>query len=165
MDTLFPAKQTTLQYITFVKGSGCIFYHVPISQASVCVCICNTCQRKCAAYYLVYLDIWLLLFRTVPTQILLITLTNSASPLWHKSKQDTVVAPSQGPNLNVSAGVSSGTENPYAFCVQSLLYCTLADIVWSCTWQGSVNQSAKDSWWEVRPKCVSSKADQMCTIV
>lgn len=59
-----------------------------------------TCQRKSAVYYLVYLDIWLLLFRNVPTQILLISWTNITSPVWHKSKQDTVVAPSLGPNLN-----------------------------------------------------------------
>lgn len=74
-------------------------------------------RRKSASYYLVYLDIWLLLFRTVPALILLITLTNTASPVWHKSKQDTVVAPSLGPNLNISAGVKSGTQNPYSLCV------------------------------------------------
>lgn len=96
------------------------------------------CQRQSAVYYLVYLDIWLLLFRSVPTQILLIALTNIASPVCHKSKQDTVVAPSLVPNLNVSAGVSSGTENPYGFCVFSLLYCKLSDIVLSRMWHGVV---------------------------
>lgn len=85
-------------------------------------------RKKTAVYYLVYLDIWLLLFRPVPTQILLIALTNTESPMCHKSKQDTVVAPSEGANLNESAGVNSETENPYVFCVCSLLYCTVADI-------------------------------------
>lgn len=89
------------------------------------------CQRKSAVYYLVFLDIWLLLFRAAPTLILLITLTNIASPLWHKSKHDFVVAPSLGSNLNVSAGVNSGTENLYGFCVYSLQCCKLPDIVWS----------------------------------
>lgn len=142
---------TTLPYFQF---SICVRIYNTLYP--LCVCRLNTFffiihhiprQRKSAVFYLVYLDIWLLLFRTVPAQILLITLTNIASPLWHKSKQDTVVAPSLGPNLNVSAGVNSGTENPYAFCVYSLLRCKLADIVWSCVWQGSVDQSAnKDSW-------------------
>lgn len=86
-------------------------------------------RRKSASYYLVYLDIWLLLFRTVPALILLITLTNTASPVWHKSKQNPVVAPSLGPNLNISAGVKSGTENPYGFCGQSLRYCEPPGIV------------------------------------
>lgn len=127
---------------------------MPVFAFSICLCIYNKtpyiiciytifffffciighhipCQRKFAVYCLVYADIWLLLFRSAPTQILLIALTNIASPLCHILKQDTVVAPSVRPNLNVSAGVNSGTENPYALCVCSLLYCRLPDFVLS----------------------------------
>lgn len=98
-------------------------------------------RRKSASYYLVYLDIWLLLFRTVPALILLITLTNTASPVWHKSKQNTVVAPSLGPNLNISAGVKSGTENPYGVCGQSLLLLRTHQVVFqSCAIQSSTQK-------------------------
>lgn len=148
-------KQTTLKYIRFLQWSSfqywLYFYRSHAFAFSISVnikpIISSVCthlfflhyrtlhtmpEKKSAVYYLVYLDIWLLLFRSAPTQILLIALTNIASPVCHKSKQDTVVAPSVGPNLNVSAGVKSGTENPYAFCVYSLLYCKLPDIVLPC---------------------------------
>lgn len=133
-------KQTTLKCITFLHWSSFLDRFCLVFLNSVCVHIqYNTSfyiighhiprQRKAAVHYLVYLDIWLLLFRSAPTQISLIALTNIASPACHKSKQDTVVSPLLGPNLNVSAGVNSGTENPYAFCVHSLPYCKLPDIV------------------------------------
>lgn len=127
-------KQTTLECITFLQWSSfhfsthfffCIIgHHIP-------------CQRKSAEYYLVYLDIWLLLFRSAPTQILLIALTNIASPVCYKSKRDTVVAPSVGSNLNVSAGVNSGTENRnmpsvcVVCCIANcqILFCPACDIV------------------------------------
>lgn len=105
-------------------------------------------QRKSAVYYLVYLDIWLLLFRSMPTQILLIALTNIGSPVCHKSTQDTVVAPSEFPNLNVSAGVKPGSENPYHFCVYNLLYCKLSHIVLSSiSHSSSVDQSTNIAIW------------------
>lgn len=102
-------------------------------------------RRKSASYYLVYLDIWLLLFRTVPALILLIALTNTASPVWHKSKQNPVVAPSLGPNLNISAGVKSGTENPYGLCGQGLRYCEPPGIVLVLSGQSS-NQKGWHYW-------------------
>lgn len=43
---------------------------------------------------------------------------------------------SEGSNLNVSVDVNSETENPYAFCEHSLLYCKLPDIVFPRVWQG-----------------------------
>ncbi len=138
MDTKFPVQHNEVKlfcsvahfstgYI-FTRYCVCIWYtcvHMQHIISSVCTllfffCIIGhhiPCQRKSAVYYLVYLDIWHLLFRSGPTQILLIALTNIASPVCHKSKQDTVVAPSVGPNLNVSAVVNSGTENPYVFYV------------------------------------------------
>ncbi len=79
---------------------GCIFFNILPCFNSICVCIYKTlylcectffplriighhipCQRKYAVYYLVYLDIWLLLFGSAPTQIMLIALTNTASPV------------------------------------------------------------------------------------
>lgn len=137
-------KQTTLKYITLLQHWLCycvtlLCFHLLYVCASPYIFFCIIghhipCQRKSAEYYLVYLGIWLLIFRSAPAQILLIALTNTASSVCHKSKQDTVVAPSVGSNLNVSASVNSGTENPYAFCVCSLLYCKLPAIVLSCVW-------------------------------
>lgn len=67
----------------------------------------------------------------MPALILLITLTNTASPVWHKSKQNTVVAPSLGPNLNISAElVSSQGQKIHMVSVGSVCvtansrYCT-----------------------------------------
>lgn len=110
-------------------------------------------RKKSAVHYLVYLDIWLLLFRSAPTQILLIALTNTESPMCHKSKQDTVVAPSEKANLNESASVNSGTENPYVFSVCSLVCCTLPDIALSCGWHRVMwsNLCTEPAGWKEHP--------------
>lgn len=132
--------------VVFLPRSSirCMCVHIQHIISSVCThfffCIIGhhiPCQGKSAEYYLVYLDIWLLLFRSAPTQILLIALTNTASPVCYKSKQDTVVAPSVGSNLNVSAGVNPGTENQnmpsvcVVCCIANcqILFCPAYDIV------------------------------------